>query len=172
MQVILDDGTAHTAGRRRASFQATTLLNTVIAELGKGECVGEHSAILRGKCEASVRAKGSVELLVVPRETMLYIAQRNALVKHRLWLMMNTRFAENLYLTTGKMAISGAATAMRCMLKFVRLWRKRRAAREAANPPSTADGQHATNGPPAAAPGTSSSSNGQKSGFADDAMAA
>ena len=130
LQIILDDGTAHIAGRRRMSTQQTNLSNTVVAELGRGECVGEHSAILKGKCEASVKAKGSVELLVIPRETMLRLTQRNPLIKHRLHVLMNMRFAENLYLTTGKVSINSAATAVRCMRKFVSVWRARKAERE------------------------------------------
>lgn len=141
LQIILDDGTAHVAGRRRMSAQSTSLRNAVVAELGKGECVGEHSAILKGKCEASVRAKGSVELLVIPRESMLRLTQRNPLVKHRLHVLMNTRFAENLYLTTGKVSMNAAATAVRCMRKLVAFWRARKAERAAlasANPGAVA----------------------------------
>ena len=81
-----------------------SLANQVIAEVGPGDVVGEHSCINKGKCEASVRAKGSVELLVVPRESMLKLTQRNPLIKHRLHVLMNTRFAENLYLMRGKLS--------------------------------------------------------------------
>jgi CRP-like cAMP-binding protein len=154
LQVLLDDGTEIIAGRRRMSTQTTNLRNAVVAELGKGECVGEHSAILKGKCEASVRARGSVELLVLQRDAIQRLVRRNPLIKHRIHLLMSTRFAENLYLTTGKVTMAGTATAMRCMLKFIAHWRRRKAERQQQ---AAAEGAHAAGSPapaptPAAAP--------------------
>ena len=73
---------------------------------------GEQSAINKGKCEASVRCKTSVELLGIPRETMRRLTERNKLMKHRLHKLMTERFAENLYLTTGKQTMASAATAI------------------------------------------------------------
>ena len=107
---------------------STPLHNIVVAELGAGECLGEHSAITQGKCEASVRAEGSVELLTISRETMRRLAERNPLIKHRLYRLMRQRFAENLYLTTGKLTISSTANAIKYMRQFVNNFRRRKAA--------------------------------------------
>lgn len=128
VHVLLDDGTEIKGGRRRRSVMSTPLDNIVVAELGAGECLGEHSAITQGKCEASVRAEGSVELLTISRETMRRLAERNPLIKHRLYRLMRQRFAENLYLTTGKLTISSTANAIKYMRQFVNNFRRRKAA--------------------------------------------
>lgn len=145
-QVLLDDGTHIQGGRRRLSIQGNKLTNVVVAEVGKGECVGENSAINRGKCEASLRAKESVELLVVPRASMLNLCKRNPLMKHRLHRLMSQRFSENLYLTTGKLNVLSAVKAVGYMRKFVNAWRRRKAAR-GANPEQFSEGLARAGGP-------------------------
>ena len=125
-----NDGRAHAAeSRRRRSLTGLDLSNAVIAEVGVGECVGEHSAINRGRCEASVRAKGSTELLLLPRHTMLRLIKRNKKVKSRLHAMMHKRFCENLYLKTGKVTIQSAANVLLKLKLIVARWRDRRRAR-------------------------------------------
>jgi CRP-like cAMP-binding protein len=171
LQILLDDGTEHEAGRRRMSSSSlarvdgTSLKNAVVAEVTRGEVVGEQSASTKGKCETSVRAKGSVELLIIPRETMRRLTERNRLIKSRLHKLKEQRVAENLFLTTGKQTMAGGATTILLIKGFVKRWRARmerkRAAEAAAadpnasaaaaasssganTPPPTADGAHPT----------------------------
>ena len=86
---------------------------------------------------------------------------------------MSARFAENLYLTTGKVSMRGAATAMKCMRKLVAFWRKRKAERAAARMAGGA-GEPAPNEsgtpvpPDVLLPGNRS----KKMAFADGALAA
>jgi len=88
--------------------------------------VGEHSCINKGKCEASVRAKGSTELLVLSRQIILRLLKRNKLVKARLHALMHKRFSENLYLRTGKVTVASAASQMLMLRRMVAQWRDRR----------------------------------------------
>jgi len=139
LEVMLEDnatggsggGMGHAAEskRRRSVATGIDLSSKVIAQIDVGDCVGEHSAINKGKCEASVRAKGSVELLLLPRHTMLRLIKRNKKVKARLHAMMHRRFSENLYLKTGKVTVSSAASILLKLKTIVAKWRDRRRAR-------------------------------------------
>jgi CRP-like cAMP-binding protein len=126
LEVILDDGTEHAGGRRRRSVQGSNLQNQVIAEIGVGEILGEHSCINKGKCEASVRAPCSTELLLLPRHAILRLLKRNKVVKHRLHSLMHKRFCENLYFKTGKVTVASAATVMLRLKRVVARWRDKK----------------------------------------------
>jgi len=159
LQVILEDGPAGGKGgfageskRRRSMVSQEDLSGKVIAEINVGDCVGEHSAINRGKCEASVRAKGSTELLLMPRGTMLRLIRRNKKIKARLHAIMHKRFAENLYLKTGKVTISSAANVLLRLKIVVAKWRDRRRARIEGKlkKPEVDDDEHDEHEPPPA----------------------
>ncbi len=151
LQVVLEESGSSGGGanyaqeaKRRRSIAAgaasADLSGKVIAEVGIGDCVGEHSAINKGKCEASVRAKGSTELLLLPRTTMLQLIKRNKKVKARLHAMMHRRFAENLYLKTGKVTVASAANVLLKLKIIVAKWRDRRRLRlEGKLPPKGED---------------------------------
>ena len=86
---------------------------------------------------------------------MLRLMKRNPVMKTRLQTLMHKRFAENLYLTTGKVTVASAATAMLKIRRLVGLWRdRRRAAAEGKKPPGDdSDDEHAA--APAKAPAAS-----------------
>ena len=69
---------------------------------------GERSAIMRLKCEASVRASGVLEVLNLPRTAILRLMNLNPLIRRRFENLMLKRDHENDYYKTGKVSMMDA----------------------------------------------------------------
>jgi len=71
------------------------LVGKVIQELGTGDVFGEISAMYRNKCEASVRAKTPLEVIAIPRPTLLKTMHRSEALFQNLLALVRKRRKEN-----------------------------------------------------------------------------
>ena len=108
------------------------LKGKIIAELEPGEMFGEISAMYRNKCEASVRAKTSLEVIAIPRATMMRGLHRSNALMEKVLNLIRQRRNENDFYKIGRTNVATMAVARMAAHKLVLWVRKKMEAKAAA----------------------------------------
>jgi len=95
----VEDTTKGFAVRRSSGLnvnpKSLDFFGKVIAEHRKGEIFGEISCMFRKKCEASVRARTSLDVISLPRKEMMEVLSKNDQMKSDFLKLIQTRRMEN-----------------------------------------------------------------------------
>ena len=133
-QVLLvepDDGSDGGGRPSRGGRSYEHLCGKCIAELGVGDIFGEISSMYRNKCEASVRAKTPLEVIAIPRATMMRALHRSNPLMQRILGVIRKRRKENDFFKLGRTDLGNMALARMAAHKLGNWIKKRMAAKAA-----------------------------------------